>query len=114
MQIETIGLLGNGKYDYAVGFGCLDESFPKCYDKIYIGIKVPSDTKWRKVPFSCGGNGGSVSDMYQDDIIDLLKSNRQFYILLGNEEFTFNPSETLRWGPWDSEHIPYHHTHWGE
>lgn len=113
-QVGTMDLWGNGRYDYAVGFGWLDGALPRCNDEIIVGIKIPSDSKWRKVPFSCGGNGGAFTGNYQDDIIDLLKSNRQFSVLLGNEEFTFNPSETLKWGSWDSNHIPSHHRNWGE
>lgn len=98
LHIADIDALGNGHYTTAFAIGWYDEAMPECYDRIYVGIKFPGDEKWEKYVVNCNGRAGGFDElMIPDKLVDALRQNTRFSILLGNHQFDFKASTPLRW-----------------
>ena len=97
----TVAELGNEYGHYTIVWGVVwNDSYETCYDKRKIGIKVPGDDKWRQIVIDCQGNSGTgdprTDILINDKIARLLRENKNFSILLGNDEYQFRPNAPLR------------------
>lgn len=97
----TVAELGDENGHYTTVWGVVwNDAYEKCYDKRKIGLKVPGDEKWRQIVIDCRGNSGTgdprTNILINDKIVSLLRENKNFSILLGNDEYKFQPNAPLR------------------
>ncbi len=97
----TVAEIGNEYGHYTTVWGVVwNDAYENCYDKRKIGLKVPGDDKWRQIVIDCQGNSGTgdprTDILINDKVARLLRENKNFSILLGNDEYQFRPNAPLK------------------
>lgn len=97
----TVAEINSGTGHYNTVFGVVwNDLYKKEYGRVKIGLKVAGDESWRKITLKGDGDSGTgdpnVDLIVNDKVAKLLMENKNFTILLGNDEYQFRPNAPLR------------------
>ncbi len=97
----TVAEINSGTGHYNTVFGVVwNDLYKKEFGRVKIGLKVAGDESWRHITLKGDGDSGTgdpnVDLIVNDKVAKLLMENKNFTILLGNDEYQFRPNAPLR------------------